>query len=73
MSLSGGRQITIPRHREINEVTAMAIMRDLDTQLGETDGGADEASLHGERGTARQVVGHHGRPAARGSSARRAG
>jgi hypothetical protein len=31
----GGRQFTIPRHREINEVTAMAIMRDLETELGD--------------------------------------
>jgi hypothetical protein len=31
----GGRRITIPRHREINEVTAMAIMRDLETELGD--------------------------------------
>jgi predicted RNase H-like HicB family nuclease len=29
-----GRQITIPRHREINEVTATAIMRDLETRVG---------------------------------------
>jgi mRNA interferase HicA len=31
----GGQQITIPRHREINEVTATAIMRDLETELGD--------------------------------------
>ncbi len=31
----GGRQITIPRHREINEVTATAIMRQLETELGD--------------------------------------
>jgi hypothetical protein len=31
----GGRQIAIPRHREINEVTATAIMRDLETELGD--------------------------------------
>ncbi len=30
-----GRRITIPRHREINEVTATAIMRDLQTELGD--------------------------------------
>jgi muconolactone delta-isomerase len=30
-----GRQITIPRHREINEVTATAIMRDVETELGD--------------------------------------
>jgi mRNA interferase HicA len=31
----GRRQITVPRHREINEVTATAIMRDLETELGD--------------------------------------
>jgi YcfA-like protein. len=30
-----GRQITIPRHREINEVTARAIMRALEAELGD--------------------------------------
>jgi mRNA interferase HicA len=30
----GGRRVVIPRHREINEQTARAIMRDLDDQLG---------------------------------------
>jgi len=29
------RRITIPRHREINEVTALAIMRALEAELGE--------------------------------------
>ena len=29
------RRITIPRHREINEVTAQAIMRALEAELGE--------------------------------------
>lgn len=31
----GGRQVTIPRHREINEITARAIMRALEAELGE--------------------------------------
>ena len=31
----GGRQITIPRHREINEITARAIVRALEAELGE--------------------------------------
>ena len=31
----GAQQITIPRHREINEVTATSIMRDLETELGD--------------------------------------
>jgi len=30
----GGQRVVIPRHREINERTARAIMRDLDDQLG---------------------------------------
>ena len=30
----GGQRVVIPRHREINELTARAIMRDLDDQLG---------------------------------------
>lgn len=31
----GGIRISIPRHREINQWTAEAIMRDLDAVLGE--------------------------------------
>lgn len=30
----GGQRVVVPRHREINERTARAIMRDLDDQLG---------------------------------------
>lgn len=30
----GSQQITVPRHREINEVTAMGIMADLEDELG---------------------------------------
>jgi mRNA interferase HicA len=31
----GSQNVVIPRHREINELTARAIMRDLDSELGE--------------------------------------
>lgn len=31
----GGLRVSIPRHREINELTAQAIMRVLEEQLGE--------------------------------------
>jgi hypothetical protein len=31
----GGFQFAVPRHNEINEYTAQAIMRDLSDQLGE--------------------------------------
>ncbi|OGO55663.1 MAG: hypothetical protein A2Z32_03210 [Chloroflexi bacterium RBG_16_69_14] len=31
----GDRQIAIPRHREINELTAQAIVRALEAELGE--------------------------------------
>jgi mRNA interferase HicA len=31
----GGQNVLIPRHREINERTALGIMQDLDDQLGE--------------------------------------
>jgi mRNA interferase HicA len=31
----GGQQVSIPRHREINEVTARGIMKDLEGELGE--------------------------------------
>jgi mRNA interferase HicA len=31
----GGRQISLPRHREINEMTALAIFRLLQSELGE--------------------------------------
>ncbi|KUL26322.1 type II toxin-antitoxin system HicA family toxin [Actinoplanes awajinensis] len=31
----GDLTVVIPRHREINEITARGIMRDLDGQLGE--------------------------------------
>jgi mRNA interferase HicA len=30
----GGQRVVIPRHRDINELAARAIMRDLDDQLG---------------------------------------
>lgn len=30
----GAQQITVPRHREINEITAMSIMADLEDELG---------------------------------------
>jgi len=30
----GGRQITIPRHREIKELTARAILRQLEEEFG---------------------------------------
>lgn len=31
----GSQNVVIPRHREINELTARSIMRDLDDELGE--------------------------------------
>lgn len=31
----GGLQFPVPRHNEINEYTAQAIMKDLDAELGE--------------------------------------
>jgi mRNA interferase HicA len=31
----GSQSVVIPRHREINELTARRIMRDLDGELGE--------------------------------------
>ena len=31
----GAQRIVIPRHREINELTARGIMRDLDDELGQ--------------------------------------
>lgn len=31
----GGQNVTVPRHNEINEMTARGIMRDLEDQLGE--------------------------------------
>ena len=30
----GGQNVVIPRHREINELTARSIMKDLDDELG---------------------------------------
>lgn len=32
--LCGTQKVTVPRHSEINEITARAIMRDLEDQLG---------------------------------------
>jgi mRNA interferase HicA len=31
----GGQKVVIPRHNEINELTARGIMRDLSSELGE--------------------------------------
>lgn len=31
----GGQLVSVPRHREINELTAKGIMRDLEDVLGE--------------------------------------